>query len=62
MGGGLEVALHCSARVATGHQKTVLSLPEVKLGILPGFGGTQRLPRLVGIQGALDMMLTGKNV
>mmetsp|Transcript_30822 Transcript_30822/g.53299 ORF Transcript_30822/g.53299 Transcript_30822/m.53299 type:complete len:767 (-) Transcript_30822:136-2436(-) len=62
MGGGLEVALHCAARVATGHHKTVLSLPEVKLGILPGFGGTQRLPRLVGIQGALDMMLTGKNV
>ena len=42
--------------------KTVLALPEVKLGLLPGGGGTQRLPRLVGLQAALDMMLTGKNI
>jgi len=62
MGAGLEIALACSARVASDNPKTVLSLPEVKLGLLPGGGGTQRLPRLVGIQKALDMMLTGKNV
>lgn len=62
MGAGLEIALACAARVASDNPKTVLSLPEVKLGLLPGGGGTQRLPRLVGIQKALDMMLTGKNV
>lgn len=62
MGAGLEIALACAARVVSDNPKTVLSLPEVKLGLLPGGGGTQRLPRLVGIQKALDMMLTGKNV
>lgn len=62
MGAGLEIALACSARVASDSAKTVMSLPEVKLGLLPGGGGTQRLPRLVGIQKALDMMLTGKNI
>ncbi|MBL4586913.1 MAG: enoyl-CoA hydratase/isomerase family protein [Flavobacteriales bacterium] len=62
MGAGLEIALACSARVASDNPKTILSLPEVKLGLLPGGGGTQRLPRLVGIQKALDMMLTGKNI
>ncbi len=62
LGGGLEVALACHYRIATTGKKTVLALPEVKLGLLPGAGGTQRLPRLVGIQRALDMMLTGKNV
>lgn len=62
MGAGLEIALACAARVASDNPKTVMSLPEVKLGLLPGGGGTQRLPRLVGIQKALDMMLTGKNV
>lgn len=62
MGGGLEIALACHYRIATDHPKTVLSLPEVMLGLLPGGGGTQRLPALVGIQAALDMMLTGKNV
>ena len=62
MGGGLEVALACRYRIATDSQKTVLALPEVMLGLLPGAGGTQRLPRLVGIQAALDMMLTGKNI
>lgn len=61
MGAGLEIALACSARVAA-DEGTVLSLPEVKLGLLPGGGGTQRLTRLVGIQKALDMMLTGKNI
>lgn len=62
LGGGLELALACHARVATTDNKTVLGLPEVQLGLLPGSGGTQRLPRLVGIQKALDMILTGKQL
>lgn len=62
MGGGLELSMACHYRVASSHAKTVLSLPEVKLGILPGTGGTQRLPRLIGIQKSLSYMLTGKNM
>ena len=62
LGGGLELALACHARVATSDNKTVLGLPEVQLGLLPGSGGTQRLPRLVGVQKALDMILTGKQL
>jgi 3-hydroxyacyl-CoA dehydrogenase/enoyl-CoA hydratase/3-hydroxybutyryl-CoA epimerase len=62
MGGGLELSLACHYRVASNHSKTVLALPEVKLGVIPGTGGTQRLPRLIGIQKALSNMLTGKNV
>jgi 3-hydroxyacyl-CoA dehydrogenase/enoyl-CoA hydratase/3-hydroxybutyryl-CoA epimerase len=62
LGGGLETALACRYRIATDHPKTVLALPEVQLGLIPGAGGTQRLPRLVGLQAALDMILTGKNV
>lgn len=62
MGGGLEVALACAWRVATDHPKTILALPEVQLGLIPGAGGTQRLPRTVGLEAALDMILTGKNV
>ena len=62
LGGGLETALACRWRIATDHPKTVLALPEVQLGLLPGAGGTQRLPRLVGLQRALDMILTGRNV
>ncbi len=61
-GGGLELALACDYRIARSHEKTKLGLPEVKLGILPGFGGTQRLPRLIGIQKALGLILTGKFV
>ena len=62
MGGGLEVALACAYRIVTTSKKTKLALPEVMLGLLPGGGGTQLLPRLVGIQQALPMMLTGKNI
>ncbi len=62
MGGGLELALACAYRVISNDPKTALALPEVRLGILPGFGGTQRLPRLVGLTNALDMILTGKSV
>ena len=50
LGGGLEMALACRYRIATDHPKTVLALPEVQLGLIPGAGGTQRLPRLVGLQ------------
>ncbi|EDO37710.1 predicted protein, partial [Nematostella vectensis] len=59
MGGGLELALSCHYRIAVNDGKTVLSAPEVMLGLLPGAGGTQRLPRLVGLPDSLDMMLTG---
>ena len=62
LGGGLELALACTYRIATEHPKTVLALPEVQLGIIPGAGGTQRLPRKIGLRAALDMILTGKNV
>jgi len=60
LGGGLEVALACHYRVASDHPKTVLGLPEVQLGLIPGAGGCQRLPRLIGARAALDMILTGK--
>ncbi|MEX2364797.1 MAG: enoyl-CoA hydratase-related protein, partial [Balneolaceae bacterium] len=62
MGGGLELSLACHYRICSEHPKTVFALPEVKLGILPGTGGTQRLPRRIGIQKALTYMLTGKNI
>ncbi|HWN68848.1 MAG TPA: fatty acid oxidation complex subunit alpha FadJ, partial [Haliangium sp.] len=62
LGGGLELALACHARVATDDEQTQLGLPEVQLGLIPGGGGTQRLPRLIGLQAALDMILTGKRV
>jgi 3-hydroxyacyl-CoA dehydrogenase/enoyl-CoA hydratase/3-hydroxybutyryl-CoA epimerase len=62
LGAGLETALACRYRIVTDHPKTVLALPEVQLGIIPGGGGTQRLPQLVGLQRALDMILTGRNI
>ncbi|HXX73958.1 MAG TPA: 3-hydroxyacyl-CoA dehydrogenase NAD-binding domain-containing protein [Nitrospiraceae bacterium] len=62
LGGGLELALACHARLASAHGRTCFALPEVKLGILPGFGGTQRLPRLIGLPAALDMIATGKTI
>ncbi|NWV27704.1 ECHP enzyme, partial [Origma solitaria] len=60
LGGGLEVALGCHYRVA--HVKARLGLPEVTLGLLPGAEGTQRLPRLIGVPAALDMITTGKHI
>lgn len=60
LGGGLEVALAAHYRVALGNAR--LGLPEVQLGLLPGAGGTQRTPRLIGAQAALDMMLTGRHL
>jgi 3-hydroxyacyl-CoA dehydrogenase len=60
LGGGLEVALACHYRVAVATAK--VGLPEVKLGILPGAGGTQRLPRLIGIEAALDMIISGEPI
>lgn len=62
LGGGLELAMACHARICSDSPKTALGVPEVQLGLLPGGGGTQRLPKLVGIQKALDMMLTGKQL
>ena len=62
LGGGLELVLACGARLASTHPRTCFALPEVKLGILPGFGGTQRLPRLIGVPAALDMITTGKTI
>ncbi len=62
VGGGLELALACRYRIATDHPKTKIGLPEVMLGIIPGFGGTQRLPRTIGLQRALPLILTGKTL
>ncbi|PIG99757.1 enoyl-CoA hydratase/isomerase family protein [Deinococcus sp. UR1] len=60
LGGGLELALACDVRVAATTAR--LGLPETSLGLIPGFGGTQRLPRLIGTGRALDMILTGRQV
>ncbi len=60
MGGGLELSLACNYRIATADAKT--GLPEVKLGLLPGAGGTQRLPRVVGVQAALQMIVSGEAI
>ncbi len=62
LGGGLELAMACRHRVCIDDPKTVLGLPEVMLGIHPGFGGTVRAVRLVGVTAAMDMMLTGRNL
>lgn len=59
MGGGLELALACHYRIAVNTPKTQMALPEVMLGLLPGGGGTQRLPRLIAIDEALQLMTTG---
>ena len=60
LGGGLEFAMSCRYRIADDHAKTLLGLPEVKLGLIPGWGGTVRLPKLVGLLEALPMILTGR--
>ncbi|MBD1574257.1 fatty acid oxidation complex subunit alpha FadJ [Vibrio sp. S17_S38] len=60
LGGGLELALGCDYRVCSDDGATKLGLPEVQLGLLPGSGGTQRLPRLIGLLNSLDLILTGK--
>ncbi|MFM9964221.1 MAG: 3-hydroxyacyl-CoA dehydrogenase NAD-binding domain-containing protein [Planctomycetaceae bacterium] len=60
LGGGLEFAMSCRYRIADDHVKTLLGLPEVKLGLIPGWGGTVRLPKLVGLLEALPLILTGR--
>jgi len=62
LGGGVELALACTHRLLSDSKKTKIGLPEVMLGILPAWGGTSRLPRLVGLQAALDLLLTGKQI
>ncbi len=62
MGGGTEMALACSHRVAVNDGSAKIGLPEIKLGLHPGWGGTVRLPRLVGAPAAMDMMLTGRAI
>lgn len=62
LGGGGELALACTYRIVTDNPKTLIGQPEVSLGIIPGWGGTQRVPRLVGLLNGLDIILTGKPV
>jgi len=62
LGGATELALACDVRIASSDETTRIGLPEVQLGLLPGWGGTTRLPRLIGLRAALDMILTGKRV
>lgn len=62
LGGGTELVLHCDYRIATDRPATKIGLPEVRLGIIPGFGGTVRLPVVVGLQEALSMILAGQPV
>jgi 3-hydroxyacyl-CoA dehydrogenase/enoyl-CoA hydratase/3-hydroxybutyryl-CoA epimerase len=62
LGGGLEVTLACHYRVVADNPKLQLGLPEAKVGLLPGGGGTQRLPRLIGAMQALPLILQGTSV
>jgi 3-hydroxyacyl-CoA dehydrogenase/enoyl-CoA hydratase/3-hydroxybutyryl-CoA epimerase len=62
LGGGCELALACRWRIATDDPKTQIGLPETQLGIIPGWGGSQRLPRLIGLPAALDIICAGKRV
>ncbi len=62
LGGGTELALAMRYRIASNARKVAIGLPEVQLGIMPGFGGTQRLPRLIGLMPSLDLLLTGRSL
>ncbi len=62
LGAGVEAVLACRWRIATNDPRTMLAFPEVQLGLIPGAGGTQRLPRLIGLRAALDMILTSRNI
>lgn len=62
LGGGTEFSLSCKSILMSDDKSTVMGLPEVKLGLIPGFGGTYRMPRRIGIPNALDLILTGKTV
>ncbi len=62
LGGGLEICLACHRRIAADNPKALIGLPEVTIGLLPGAGGTQRLPRLIGVRNALPMLLEGRKV
>lgn len=62
VGGACELSLACSFRICSDRPSTIIGLPETKLGILPGFGGTQRLPKVVGVRKALDIILAGKTL
>jgi 3-hydroxyacyl-CoA dehydrogenase/enoyl-CoA hydratase/3-hydroxybutyryl-CoA epimerase len=62
LGGGYEVCLACHYRIALDNPKAVIGLPEVQLGLLPGGGGTQRLPRIIGMEAALMLMVEGKRI
>lgn len=62
LGGGLEICLACHHRIAIDRPDAVLGLPEVLVGLLPGGGGTQRLPRMIGVQNALELMTQGKHI
>ena len=62
MGGGLELAMACRARLVSDDQRILISLPEVRWGLLPGAGGTQRLPRMVGFEAGLSLLLSGRSM
>ena len=62
LGGGTELALACTYRIASDRKETKIGLPEIQLGIIPGFGGTTRLPRLIGMRNALEIILPGRPV
>ncbi len=62
MGGGTEISLAMDYRLAAANPATKIGLPEVKVGIIPGWGGTQRLPRVVGVQQAIQMITSGEPI